>query len=68
MFLHGGFALEIHTRQTSGWTSLMTSVWLLGGMIMLSTGIIGIYVSKVLSEAKKRPYTLVRAIYKKQEK
>ena len=55
-------------KAPSGWTSLMASVWLLGGMIMLSTGIIGIYVSKILSEAKKRPYTLIRAIYKKQEK
>jgi putative glycosyltransferase len=52
----------------SGWTSLMASVWLLGGMMMLSTGIIGIYLSKVLSETKKRPYTLIRAIYKKHEK
>ena len=52
----------------SGWTSVMASIWLLGGLIMLSTGIIGIYVSKVLSEAKKRPYTLIRAVYKKQEK
>jgi len=51
----------------SGWTSLMASVWLLGGMIMLSTGIIGIYVSKILSEAKKRPYAIIRAIYKKQK-
>jgi len=55
-------------KPPSGWTSVMASIWLLGGMIMLSAGIIGIYVSKVLSETKKRPYTLIRAIYKKQEK
>ena len=54
-------------KAPSGCTSLMASVWLLGGMIMLSTGIIGIYLSKVLAEAKKRPYALIRAIYKKQE-
>lgn len=49
----------------SGWTSIMASVWLLGGLIISFIGIIGIYLSKIFSEIKQRPYTIVRQIYQK---
>ncbi len=48
-----------------GWTSIMASIWLLGGWIILFIGIIGIYLSKVFLEIKRRPYTIVRQIYGK---
>lgn len=47
----------------SGWPSLIVSVWLLGGMTMLCLGIIGIYLSKIFTETKDRPYTVIREIY-----
>lgn len=47
----------------SGWTSVMASIWLLGGMIISFIGVVGIYLSKVFSETKQRPYTIVRQIY-----
>jgi putative glycosyltransferase len=47
----------------SGWTSVMASIWLLGGWVILFIGIIGIYLSKVFVEIKRRPYTIVRQIY-----
>jgi putative glycosyltransferase len=46
-----------------GWPSLIVSVWLLGGLIILSLGIIGIYLSNIFMEAKQRPYTVIRQIY-----
>lgn len=46
-----------------GWTSIIASIWLLGGMIISFIGIIGIYLSKVFSETKRRPYTIIRRIY-----
>lgn len=46
-----------------GWTSVMASIWLLGGMIISFIGIIGIYLSKIFSETKQRPYTIVRQVY-----
>ncbi|WP_392538298.1 glycosyltransferase family 2 protein [Legionella sp. 227] len=49
----------------SGWTSIMASVWLLGGLIISFIGIIGIYLSKIFSEIKQRPYTIVRQKYQK---
>lgn len=50
---------------TSGWTSLMLSVWLLGGLIISFLGLIGIYLAKVFSETKQRPYTIVRHVYRR---
>ena len=47
----------------SGWTSVMASIWLLGGLIMSSIGVVGIYLSKIFSETKQRPYTIVRQIF-----
>jgi len=47
----------------SGWTSVIVSIWLLGGWIILFIGIIGIYLSKVFLEVKRRPYTIVRQVY-----
>lgn len=49
-----------------GWTSLMVSIWLLGGLILSSIGVIGLYLSKVFSESKQRPYTIVREVYGRQ--
>lgn len=54
-------------KPMSGWTSVMASIWLLGGMIISFIGILGIYLSKIFSETKRRPYTIVRQIYAKQQ-
>jgi putative glycosyltransferase len=53
-------------RPPSGYTSLMASVWLLGGMISAFIGVVGIYLSKIYSETKRRPYTIVRSVFGKQ--
>jgi putative glycosyltransferase len=50
-------------KPLAGWTSVMASVWLLGGVIISFVGIIGIYLSKIFMETKRRPYTIVRKIY-----
>lgn len=38
-----------------GWTSLLISIWFMGGLILLSLGVIGEYVGKIYKEAKQRP-------------
>lgn len=38
-----------------GWTSLLVSVWFIGGAILLACGIIGEYVGKIYKEVKRRP-------------
>ncbi len=39
----------------SGWTSLILSVWALGGLLMISIGIVGEYIGKIFIEVKNRP-------------
>ena len=46
-----------------GWTSVMVSIWVLGGMVISFLGLIGIYLSKVFSETKQRPSSIIRKIY-----
>ena len=38
-----------------GWTSLLVSVWLIGGAIIISLGVIGQYIGKIYIEVKHRP-------------
>ncbi|MCW5299437.1 glycosyltransferase [Herbaspirillum lusitanum] len=52
-------------RHIDGWTSIMVSVWILGGLIISFIGVIGIYLAKVFSETKQRPYVIVREVYGK---
>lgn len=47
----------------SGFTSLMISLWFLGGSIILGIGIIGLYIGKVFQECKRRPLYIVRQVY-----
>jgi putative glycosyltransferase len=54
-------------KPLSGWTSVMASIWLLGGMVISFIGVVGIYLSKIFSETKQRPYTIVRQIYAKNQ-
>jgi putative glycosyltransferase len=49
----------------SGWTSIILSIWLVGGIIIFCIGILGIYLSKIFVEVKDRPYTVVKKEYKK---
>lgn len=45
----------IHGSAVSGWTSLMVSIWLVGGVLMVSLGVVGEYVGKIYLESKRRP-------------
>jgi putative glycosyltransferase len=47
----------------SGFTSIMVSLWFLGGTIISVLGVIGMYVGKIFSEAKSRPQYLVRHVH-----
>ena len=49
----------------SGWSSLIVSIWFLGGFIIFSIGIIGVYISKIYNETKQRPITIIKEKYEK---
>lgn len=57
------FARIFFNHALVGWSSLIVSVWFVGGLIMFFLGIIGVYVSKIYIETKNRPYTIVRDVY-----
>ena len=46
-----------------GWASIMVSIWFLGGVMIFCVGVLGIYLAKVFTETKERPYTIIRQIY-----
>ncbi|MFM2308600.1 MAG: hypothetical protein RLY87_720 [Chloroflexota bacterium] len=47
-----------------GFTALIASIWFFSGLIVFFLGIQGIYLSKIFTEVKQRPYTIVRMIYR----
>lgn len=48
---------------TAGWSSLMISIWFLGGVQLFSVGIVGQYVGKNYMESKQRPrYSIAEAL------
>ena len=44
-----------------GWSSLMVSIFFLGGIIITNLGVIGIYLGKIYDEAKKRPLYVINS-------
>jgi putative glycosyltransferase len=56
---------KLFRNTASGWASLIASIWLVGGVIVLCLGIIGIYVSRIFIETKNRPYVIVRRIHQR---
>ncbi|MGN6114330.1 MAG: glycosyltransferase [Nitrobacter sp.] len=47
---------------TEGWTSVMATTLLLGGVIVLFNGIMAVYLAKIFIEVKQRPLTTIREI------
>ncbi len=52
----------------SGWTSLITSIWAIGGLLMISVGVVGAYVGKIYLEAKGRPRFIIEKYLEEDEK
>lgn len=50
---------KIIGNTVSGWTFLTISIWFIGGLQMISIGIIGEYIGKVYSETKQRPRYII---------
>ena len=42
-----------------GWTSLITSIWLIGGLQLIAIGLVGEYIGKIYKETKRRPKYIV---------
>lgn len=50
---------KILGNTTDGWASLMMSIWFIGGVQLLSVGLIGEYIGKIYKEVKRRPRYII---------
>ncbi len=46
----------------TGWASIACSIWLIGGLVLLSLGVVGEYIGKIYLETKGRPRFLIRQV------
>ena len=58
---------KLSGHSVGGWTSLMCSIWMIGGIQLLSLGVIGEYIGKIYSEAKRRPRFIIERVLNKTE-
>lgn len=57
------FLVVFFTGHTvAGWTSIVVSVWAIGGLILLSLGVTGEYVGKIYMEVKERPRFIIESM------
>jgi len=66
-FTYGGYLIVnklFFNAITSGWTSVMVSIWFLSGVLLVTVGILGLYISKIFNEVKNRPI-ITKKVYER---
>ena len=58
---------RIAGHTVTGWASLMWSIWMIGGIQLLSLGVIGEYIGKVYGESKRRPRFIIERVINDEE-
>jgi putative glycosyltransferase len=58
------FRFFVYGIAVGGFTSMIVSIWFLGGLTTLILGILGIYLANIMAETKRRPYTIVRRVHR----
>lgn len=59
VFLIWGIVQKVRGATVPGWSSLIVSIWAIGGLILLSIGVVGEYIGKIYLEAKGRPRFII---------
>lgn len=52
----------IFSIPVEGWTSVMVSIYFIGGLLFANMGILGLYIGKTFDEAKNRPLYLIEEV------
>ena len=62
VFLFIAFCIGIYVARAlivgtavPGWSSLILSVWIVGGFMLIAIGLLGVYIGKIYTEVKRRP-------------
>ncbi len=58
----------INGADLPGYPTIVTAIFFLGGVQLLSVGILGEYVARIFTETKQRPIYLVQDFYKRSHK
>lgn len=61
-FIYGLYIIVrvlFHDVPVPGWTSLITSLYFIGGLILANLGVVGVYIGKMFDETKGRPLYLI---------
>ena len=53
----------IDKQVLTGWTSVMVSIWFIGGLIITSVGMVGVYIGRIFIQVKNRPNVIIRNVY-----
>ena len=59
IFLIYSVVVKFMGQSVDGWSSLMASIWLMGGLQIFCIGMIGEYVGKIYMETKRRPRYII---------
>ena len=59
---------KLTDNTVDGWAFLNISIWFMGGLQMLSLGIIGEYIGKIYNETKARPRFIISENLMEEEK
>jgi dolichol-phosphate mannosyltransferase len=43
-----------------GWTSVIVSIWFIGGLMFANLGLLGLYIGKIFNETKNRPLYIIK--------
>lgn len=69
LFLVVAFCIGIYVAYSlivgtavQGWSSLILSIWLVGGVILVALGVTGVYIGKIYKEVKHRPLYNIKDI------
>ena len=60
--------MKFNGHAQSGFTTVIILQLIIGGISMINTGVMGIYIKKIYEEAKHRPRYIVRRVIKNGEK
>ena len=62
-FMYGVWLIINHfvfSKAIEGWTSVMVSIYFIGGLLFANMGVLGLYIGKIFDETKDRPIYLVQ--------
>ena len=59
IFLFWGIVQRLRGMTVPGWSSVIVSIWAIGGLILLALGVLGEYIGRIYLETKGRPRFLI---------